>query len=81
MRVSVVLPDDLSRQLEEVRQREQRPLSGIVRDAVADYLNTRQRREAGERLKRVIAKKPLTREQARAALDQLHRERKHSDRI
>lgn len=46
-------------------------------EPVWDYPKTRQRREAGERLKRVIAKKPLTHEQARDALEQLHLEREH----
>lgn len=80
MRVSVTLSDDLGRELEAVRRREQRSRNGVIREAIAMYVKQRQRRAAGEALKKAAAENPLSPEQARAALEHLQRDREHSDR-
>lgn len=74
------LPEDLSQQLEAVRRREHRSVDGLVREAITAYVKQRQRRAAGEALKKAATENPLTPEQARKALAQLQRDREHSDR-
>jgi metal-responsive CopG/Arc/MetJ family transcriptional regulator len=81
MRISVVLPDDLSHALQARRSKEHRPISVIVRNALRAYLVDKQRRVAGEALKQAALVNPLDSHQVRAALQELEDGRARSDRI
>jgi metal-responsive CopG/Arc/MetJ family transcriptional regulator len=81
MRISVVLPEDLSQALQARRREERTPLSVIVRNALRSYLTDRQRRAAGDTLTQAALANPLDSHQVRAALQELEDGRARSDRI
>ncbi len=81
MRISVVLPDDLTQALEARRREEHLPISVIVRNALRAHLTDWQRRAAGDALMQSALANPLDSQQVRAALQELEEGRARSDRI
>ena len=81
MRISVVLPDDLARELEVCKRQERRTVSKIVRSALELYLVQHRRQAAGEALKQAALGSPLDDDGVRRALAELEDERGRSDRI
>ena len=81
MRISVVLPDDLSHALQARRREEHMPIAVIVRDALRSYLTDKKRRAAGDALTQAALASPLDSHQVRAALQELEDGRARSDRI
>ncbi len=81
MRISVVLPDDLSQALQARQREEHIPVSVIVRNALRSHLTKWQRRAAGDALTRSALANPLDSHQVRAALQELEDGRASSDRI
>ena len=81
MRISVVIPDGLARELEQCKRRERRAVSTIVREALTLYLRATRRRVAGEALKQSAAAACLDPEGVKRALRELEEERGRSDRI
>ncbi len=81
MRISVVLPDSLSTELELCRRQERRGISAIVRDALSSYLIEHRRRAGGEALMRAVEEAPMDTDQVRHALGELREERERSDRL
>ena len=81
MRISVVLPDDLARDLDLCRRQEGLTQSQVVRAALDLYLRQHRRRAAGEALQQVAAENPLDDDGLRRALAELEDERGRSDRL
>ena len=81
MRISVVIPDDLSQDLEQCRRQEGRSTSQIVRDSLTLYLRVHRRQAAGEALKQIAQEFPLAEDQVKKALSELEDERGRSDRL
>ena len=81
MRISVVLPDDLARELELCQRQERRTVSKVVRSALELYLRHHRRKAAGDALKHAAVTTPLDDDGIRRALAELEDERGRSDRI
>ncbi len=81
MRISVVIPDRLARELEQYKRQEKRAVSTIVREALALYLRETRRRAAGAALKQAAAAAALDPRGLERALRELEEERGRSDRV
>lgn len=81
MRISVVLPDNLGRELQHCKRDQKKTISVIVRDALALYLRDRRRRSAGEELQNAAAAAALSSEEVRSALAALEIDRDRPDRV
>lgn len=81
MRISVVIPDGLARELEQCKHQEKRAVSTIVREALKLYLRETRRRAAGEALKQAAVAACLDSQGLKRALSELEEERGRSDRI
>jgi metal-responsive CopG/Arc/MetJ family transcriptional regulator len=81
MRISVVIPDGLARELDQCKRQQRRAVSTIVRDALTHYLRETRRLAAGEALKQAAARTNLDPQGLKRALDELDEERGRSDRL
>ena len=81
MRISVVLPDTLEKEIDRYKRQHGATTSSVVREALQQYLVEDRRRAAGQALKRAAAKDPLDLERARRALGELRQDRELSDRL
>jgi metal-responsive CopG/Arc/MetJ family transcriptional regulator len=81
MRISVVIPEPLDKEVERYKRQHGTTTSRVVREALQRYLVDERRRAAGDALKSVAASDPIDPERARQALDQLRQDREHSNRL
>lgn len=81
MRISVVLPEALEKEMDRYRRQHGATTSWIVREALQRYLVDDRRRAAGEALRQAAAREPLDPDGTRRALALLDEDRERSDRI
>jgi len=81
MRITVVLPDELEKEMNRYKRQHGATTSSVVREALQRYLVDERRQAAGAALKRAAAKDAIDPKQVRQALEQLKRDRERSDRL
>lgn len=76
MRVTVSIPDEIGRRVEELAEKEGASVSSIYARAVEEHVKEKRRQEAFEAINALIGETNV----APDAIDELHRMRRESDR-